>query len=76
MSKMIVYNINKKWILDKQNSFIDAMHSNERDSYLVSLYNYMFRKCSSNQIKQKLALVISAIVILEMHINMKLDTNI
>ena len=43
MSKMIVYNINKKWILDKQNSFIDAMHSNERDSYLVSLYNYMFR---------------------------------
>ena len=35
MSKMIVYNINKKWILDKQNSFIDAMHSNERDSYLL-----------------------------------------
>lgn len=50
MSKMIVYNINKKWILDKQDSFIDAMHRDERDSYLVSLYNYMFRKCSLKQI--------------------------
>lgn len=47
---MIVYNINKKWILDKQDSFIDAMHRDERDSYLVSLYNYMFRKCSLKQI--------------------------
>lgn len=55
MSKMIVYNINKKWILDKQDSFIDAMHRDERDSYLVSLYNYMFRKCSLNQIKTKIS---------------------
>ena len=52
---MIVYNINKKWILDKQDSFIDAMHRDERDSYLVSLYNYMFRKCSLKQIKTKIS---------------------
>ena len=44
MSKMIVYNIDKKWILDKQDSFIESMHSVERDSYLLSLYNYMYRK--------------------------------
>ena len=65
MSKMIVYNINKKWILDKQDSFIDAMHRDERGSYLVSLYNYMFRKCSLKQIKTKISELFSSLDIIK-----------